>query len=166
MVGLEYVLVILTWKRTCYVKIARSINICIHMKIVVQPQVIDSLAHFVYVKIGDMSCVNRNLIGLPQHFVMTWTAEFIKQVPMGLILSRDHIHTYCWGFSWSQSLPWVLYAFVTSTKYHDMTGRCLIYYIMRNSSSFEEGGCRLLWNIADCILWFVCLQFGAVCVNM
>jgi chorismate mutase len=47
----------------CYVKVAGSINICIHVKIVVQPQVIDNLAHFIY--------VNTNMIGLPQHFVLT-----------------------------------------------------------------------------------------------
>jgi hypothetical protein len=59
--------------------------------------------------------------------------HFIKRVAMGLILSRDHIHTYCCGFSWSQSLPFPLYAFATSTKYHDITGGCVMYYIMRNS---------------------------------
>jgi hypothetical protein len=53
----------------------------------------DNLAHFIYAKIGDVWCANRNIISLPQYFVLTWTAEFIRQLAMGLILSRDDIHT-------------------------------------------------------------------------
>jgi hypothetical protein len=122
----------------CYVKVAGSINICIHMKIVVQPQVITLPTSFMWSKTW--------LVYL--NILLTWTAEFIKQVAMVLILSRDHIHTYCWGFSWSQSPSWPLYAFATSTKC-DITEGWLMNIVRNSYPVLKEavGFCEALQTV-------------------
>jgi hypothetical protein len=49
---------------------------------------------------------------------------------VGLILSRDHIHTVTAGVSHEATPPWPLYAFATYAKW-DITGGCLMN-IVRN----------------------------------
>lgn len=73
---------------------------------------------------------------------------------MGLILSRDDIHTA----TAAVSPPWPLHTFAAAKNYCDITGGCLMYYctppcphLEEHVSSFEGGGSQLLRNIVDSV---------------